>query len=48
MNIVEIVTNGIFIGFGVSIGTYFGNKLMQTMLEKKIKELKVIVKNIKA
>lgn len=40
MTMIEVITNGIFIGFGSAIGTYFGSKVTQHLIEKQFKELK--------
>jgi hypothetical protein len=39
MTIIEMIINGIFIGFGTAIGTYLGTKITQIMIEKLRKKV---------
>jgi hypothetical protein len=44
MEIVEMIVQGLFIGFG-SVGTYLGTKLTQVMIERQIEELKKLIES---
>ncbi len=44
--IIEAVLNGMFIGFGTAIGAYFANKMTAHMIEKRLDEIKKIIKKV--
>jgi hypothetical protein len=44
MTIIEMIINGIFIGFGTAIGTYLGTKITQIMIEKQLEEIRRLLK----
>jgi hypothetical protein len=47
MTIIEMIINGIFIGFGTAIGTYLGTKITQIMIEKQLEEIRKLLEKKK-
>uniref|UniRef100_A0A7C4U120 Uncharacterized protein n=1 Tax=Caldisericum exile TaxID=693075 RepID=A0A7C4U120_9BACT len=45
--IIEMIINGIFIGFGTTIGTYLGTKFTQMMIEKQLEEIRKLLEQKK-